>query len=466
MKFSKTSTTVLFLALSFVQIKTQKPGTVKTLTETTINLNYASLSSKASGAFPFGFGSTWESTIAGTKLNFSIDFNTKNFFVGIKAEAGWGIDCPLVNTNGCSYLNPAVNSENLDGTDVSFKTVLAPLNLTKDRQVKNTMANLVTKGNPYGGVASAGLGPNGIFWTFLRKAGNLTEDFGVQFSLKGGNLASNMVSKAADVGNLKPSITFVSKIPKQTYRATTAGPSGTGSENQPYASHALVGATVTMPYTAPPFGKATTPVPKDKIINILGSTEKICIAPNAPYVFVASLPQITINQIQDSFYGTVCKGAKSATDYKTKCTNPSSAPTATITIVNQKLTLKGSDWAYTVKDGSNTLGTTAVLLQPNTIPTGIFAPGAPCEGATFALGRNFFTKYSLNLVVQRTGGYSIGFTPLQGGGIGWLVWVGVIAGVIILIGIVAFFALSKGGDRNEGNTIEDEEGYAKQMDEN
>ena len=225
MNFVNTSI-VVFLALCFVSVRTQEPGTVKPLTQpTTINLKYASLSSKADGAFPFGFGSTWESTIAGKKLSFSIDFNTKFIFVGGMPDAGWGINCPLVvGPNGCTIANPAINSMTLNGSPVSFKAVLAPLNLTKDREYKQTYVYLVTKGNPYGGVASAGLGPNGIFWSFLRKSGNLTTDFGVQFSYKGGDLASNMVSDAAETGNLKPSITFVSEIPKNVMKATTAGP--------------------------------------------------------------------------------------------------------------------------------------------------------------------------------------------------------------------------------------------------
>ena len=175
--------------------------------------------------------------------------------------------------------------------------------------------------------------------------------------------------------------------------------------------------------------------------------DKICIAPDLPFVFVAALDQATIDNLDETFAATVCPGAKTIADFKTKCTEERSAPSITLKF-NKTLTLDAADWVYTPKGGSS--ARPAIFTQLASPPPVVFRMGAPCEGATFALGRNVFTKYNLTITY-------LGATPIlfrvafdekkqRGGrrGFRWVLWAGIAAAallVIILLAIIAFFAL-------------------------
>ena len=462
MKFTTSTSIALILALYASQINAQSKKKTN-LAKTTATLTYAKVNGNAdTSGWPYGLGYTWATQIGGQAATFKLDFNTKNTYAGDKAKAGWGISCA---TPACT-LAPGQTPQpsTLEGTAITTLIASAPLQFSKTVNSSAIPFYYVQSGNPFSSDGSIGLAPGAgtAFWTGLRTAvNNAKGNTNIQFSIKGGKLVDNMVQvdNADNAKNLKPSITFVAADPKTAIPGITVGPKAITSV---YASHGFTGATITLPYTAPPFGKATTPAPKDNIINLVATGDQVCIAPDLPYVFAASLPQATINQIDDTVFGTVCKGAKNADDYKTKCTSISSAPTATITVNKQKLTLKGSDWVYPTTVNKNTVGKPAVHLQKNTTPSGIFAPGAPCEGATFALGRNFFTKYSLTIGVDTTGQkYTLGFAAIGGGGLGWLIWVGAIALVVIVIGVGVFFFLGKGGDSND----DVEEDFAKPLNE-
>ena len=103
----------------------------------------------------------------------------------------------------------------------------------------------------------------------------------------------------------------------------------------------------------------------------------------------------------------------------------------------------------------NKIAKTAILTSLASQPTGIFAVGAPCEGAVFALGRNFFTKYSLKLGVVDYDNtkFTVGFAPAQSQGFGWIILISLIGIAVIIIVIIVVFLLRKNKGENIGENF-------------
>ena len=434
----------LILTALVIQANAQtKPIKIK---KTTLDLTYGGILAGDASEYgwPAAFGYIWETNIAKSKQKFYVNFNSKQLLVGSFTQAWWGIECTAAKKCTVNATNPI--TLNINNVQVTTNTISAPLQFGKSGTLPEASAFYAVAGNPFDYVGDAGFGFGSLFWYNVRTAAKSKDPLSIKFTLKGQKtLEGNMIVYDRDIGNLNATLTLLSDPPKNPIDAIPLVSSGRTYS----ASYGITGATVTLPYSPPKFGTKPTP-PENNIITLVKSTGRICIAPQLPYVFVAALDQDTQTQILDTYAATVCPDAKNEEDLKQKCTKIKSAPTFTFNIGKQKFTIKGNEWVYTYKTG--TVGIKAIKMQQVTPAVGVFAPGAPCEGAIFALGRNFFTKYSLTIqsVDFDLETYKIGISP-NSGGLGWLLWVIVIVVVVIAIAGGVFFFLRKGkGDENGG----------------
>ena len=452
MKFKSKIIALIFTTLVLQAGAQPSNPKVKYLNKSTIDLTYGSINAGAGSpnGWPAKFGFIWNTTIAGSDQQFKVDFNTLGIFIGSKPDVGWGIDC--TTGNHCKKDPNNKLDVNMNKVQCKLQGISAPFTFGKSGSCNETYAFLVESGNPYDNVGVAGLGLGSFFWIYLRKVGLHPVPLSIQFSIQGQkNLSDNMVSNEADTKNLNATLTLASDPPKDPINVIRLR-----SEMNAYSSYGIIGATVTLPYTPPRFGPKPIP-PAKNIVTLINTSNKICIAPDLPYVFVAGLDQATIDYIQDTYTATVCPGAKSSSDLKTMCTEVTKAPTITIKINKQKLILNATDWVYLTQNGGIDTAKTAIKTQLANPPQGVFAVGAPCEGATFALGRNFFTKYGLTIQSQDAKAlvfqisFFLSWSPGGGGGgSGWplSVWIGIIALVFIVIGTLTFCAVRIGKKRS------------------
>ena len=427
------------------------------------NLNRAAISANG---WPFGFGYTTSSLqIAETKIDFKIDFNTKSIFVGSINDAGWGVLC--TPSNQCSEQTTAFQATILDTVPISGNQATSLIGLevsgSDEPRTFPTELDLIKSGDPYSKTASIGLGPGGSFWPFLKSVGGLSGGFNIKFGIKGGTLAENM-APGGTANPLAPSLTLAADVAANPIQSFPVAPVDT--PGSPYTSFGFSGATITLPYKNPSWAPSR-PAPEGGKVSLVQSQNKICITPDLPGVFAAQLDAKTLSLFEASYNAVVCPGARSASDIPSKCTQARSAPAITITIGNQVIKLAGSDWVYLKKDASTgaQIATKAAFVFSGATPEGVFAAGGPCEGATFALGRNFFTRFELTISADSNlKEFSVGFTDTATAG--WVEWawmLGIGGGIAILVFLILVLCVCyKPKKKSNRSVLEEVEGEVYQ----